>query len=107
MTKMGKTIDPKKEVDEKGLTLFPDRTLGNKLMTLILECIVKWSEKHPTVSEKSSQPTKFKAAHNELVNEGVLLPRKFTYFPNTNMSGSESRPVQNTSANQQRYKKPR
>lgn len=42
-------------------------------MTLILECIVKWSEKYPT-NKSSGEPTKYKLAYNELVNERVVLP---------------------------------
>ena len=43
MNKMAKTIDPKKDMSNKGLNLFPEKEIGNKMMTLILECIVKWS----------------------------------------------------------------
>ena len=90
MTKMAKTIDPKKDVTQKGLTLFPDRQLGNNLMTLILECIIKWSEKYPT-NKSSGEPTKYKLAYNELVNERVVLPSQFVFFPNVNaMIGSVS-----------------
>ena len=76
MTKMAKTIDPKKPMNQKGLNLFPDKNIGNKLMVLILECIVKWSEKYPS-NKSSGEPTKYKLACNELIAEGVVLPERF------------------------------
>ena len=94
MIKMAKTIDPKKPVTEKGLTLFLDKALGNRMMRLILECIVKWSEKYPTSNKSSDEPTRFRVAFNELVSEGVVLPKEFTFFPTLNLVGSVN-PVSN------------
>jgi hypothetical protein len=47
---------------DKGLNLFPgSRELGNKFVTLVLECIVVWNQKYPTTSKK--QMTKFKLGY--------------------------------------------
>ena len=48
MVKLGGEVDPQKKVPEKGKNLFPtDKNLGNRYVTLILECIVVWAERHP------------------------------------------------------------
>jgi hypothetical protein len=65
-------------MDDKGLALFSDKSLGNRYMTLILECIITWGTKHPQTTTKS--PTKFKIAQNKLLSAKVVLPTKFIYF---------------------------
>jgi hypothetical protein len=79
MLRIAREVDPKKKMKEKGLNLFPgDKELGNRYITLILECIVKWSEKHPKTSTKAE--TKFRIGHNDLIDRGVVLPKEFIFF---------------------------
>lgn len=96
MLRLAREVDPKKRMSEKGLNLFPsDKELGNRYITLILECICKWSEKHPKTSSKSD--TKFRIGYNELCDRQVVLPKEFIYFPtDVRPSPSEEKPLTST-----------
>jgi hypothetical protein len=72
-------IDPLKPPADKGKQLYPsDSLLGNKYLTLIAECLMKWAEKHPLTNQHS--PTKFVLALKNLTDKGVQLPTEYRYF---------------------------
>ena len=81
MTKLATTVDPQKAMDLKGKKLMKDSDLGNKFMRLLLENIVRWSERFPTSNNQT--PTKFKLAYNELAKERVVLPSDFKFYSDT------------------------
>lgn len=71
--------DPTRRVEDKGRALYGD--LGNDYITLILECLVKWSERYPQNARRGA-PTKFRLTHQQLIKERVVLPREFRFFDN-------------------------
>ena len=79
MLYLAKTTDPDKRVEDKGRGIFRDLAdMGNDYITLILECLVKWSERYPLTGQNS--PTKFRMAYLELLKLGVVLPKQFRFF---------------------------
>lgn len=61
MLDIGRTVDPSRPIEGKGLNYFPDPKLGNHYIRLVLECIVKWGNRFPMNS--NNQPTKFRQAY--------------------------------------------
>lgn len=79
------TVDPKKQVSEKGKSLFPaDKQAGNNFMRLLLESLVSWGNRFPTNSKK--EPTRFKKTLTRLQEEKVVLPKDFVYYSNPKKS---------------------
>lgn len=61
MLKLAKEVDPQKKMSDKGSSLFPgNKEIGNRYITLVLECLIVWSEKFPRTSTK--QETKYALA---------------------------------------------
>jgi hypothetical protein len=76
---MAINIDPKKQLSEKGKSLFPgDKQTGNNFMRLLLESLVTWGTKFPTNSKK--EPTRFNRTLTRLQDEKVTLPKEFQYY---------------------------
>ena len=74
------TVDPKKNVTEKGKNLFPgDKQTGIDFMRLLLESLIAWGNKFPNNSKK--EPTKFKKTLNKLQEDKVTLPMNLVYYP--------------------------
>lgn len=73
------TIDPGLAPAEKAKNLYPEcPLLGNRLLTLVSECIVYWADKHPLNSQHT--PSKFSLLRSFLLERGVTLPFEFKYF---------------------------
>lgn len=69
-----KTVDPKKNMNDKGLKKFPGSPeLGREYMRVMLELLVYWGEKYAK-AKTSDQQTKYKKILNELRDSGVVLP---------------------------------
>jgi hypothetical protein len=66
--------------------------LGNRYITLILECLIVWSERYPKTSKKDD--SKFMLAFNELVSRKVVLPKEFMYFESASKEDSKKQSEQ-------------
>lgn len=78
MVKLAKEVDPQKKMTEKGVTLFSgNKEIGNRYITLILECLVVWAERFPRTKAGDS---KYALAYADLISKKVTLPKEFIYF---------------------------
>ena len=86
MVRILKTVDPEKQLEEKGRTLFPgEAELGTKYLNLIAKCVVEWGENFPIA--ENMQSSKFKKSLEELRTLKVVLPN----ISNESTPGSEKR----------------
>jgi hypothetical protein len=79
MEELALTVDPKKNLSDKGKSLFPtDKAMGNNFMRLLLESLVSWGTRFVTNAKK--EPTRFKKTLTRLQDEKVVLPKEFIYY---------------------------
>ena len=79
MRDLSESVDPHKQVEDKGRTYFPSSSaIGNDYIRLILE-IIQYLAARYTVN-KHRDPTSYKKTYDALVGKKVTFPKDYRFF---------------------------